>query len=717
MKSRITVSTPGAPVCLLVLAVVAWITSVPIPVVAKSLYVIADIRQPAPNTRLPVQAYDIGPDGMLTYQAEHGIPDKMLGAVGITIDTDHEFLFVTYEAHDEIQLLDARLMTGEGTTVAPDAKDLAGVVYDHDRGLLYSIDRRSDRLYVYNWDPSAKTLTHAPGSPFALRGATGYGIALNEIDDLLYVANGTNEVTVYRTSDWRRVDTITLNRIAISVAVGVVRGFLYTGGGFAGNNYLTQYHLATGALKEVQVEPDAGVMGLGVDPATGYVYVTTGVNNAPGGDNLLAFDTNLRQIGMVPQIGNPTGLVVPGRDFGYDPLNFRKTLVKGGSGPVSSDDIPSVGVGATITYGIHFDNYNDFIVTDAVVTDRLPEEVTFVTADGDGVSGHYDPKTHTYEWLYPSLPPGTSNVLELAVKVDEDVESGTIITNTATISSNQTAPTTKRLDVAAESHALNLTKSISGVAEGRVARVDVDEPITYTICFDNTGNDFPVTNVSVVDYLPDEVAFIGLGKETPSGQYDAAAHTYTWTFTSLEPGETVCLDLDVKVNKGVDPGTTITNSATIDSDETLPSTASVEAITYRNPLNLTKSISGVAEICFDNIDNDFTVTNVSVVDYLPEEVKFIGLGKETQPGKYDASAHTYTWTFSSLEKGQTVCLHLNVQVNKDVDPGMTITNAVTIYSDETLPSTASVEAITYRNPLNLTKSISGVADGLTWMSP
>ena len=735
MKNQSKKNNVRANIILIILAAGILITAVTETATAKSLYVIADIGQPGNDKPTPVQAYHIEADGSLTFQAEYIIPRIMLGAVGIAIDTDNEFLFITYEASDEIQLVDARTMMGEGTTMAPDARDLAGVVYDHDKSLLYCVNRRGYRVYAYNWDPENKTLTHKPGSPFTLRGATAYGIALNEVDDLLYVANGTNKVTVYRTSDWGLVDTITLNRVAISVAVGVVRGFLYTGGGFVGNQYLTQYHLATGTVKEVQVEPDdAGVMGLGVDPATGYVYLTTGVNNEPGGDNLLVFDTNLTQIGMTPKIGNPTGLVVPGREFAYDPLNLNKTLVRGGSGTMDSDGTPSVRVGATITYGIHFDNNNDFIVTDVVVSDLLPEEVTFITADNNTVNGHYDPEKHTYEWLYPSLPLGTSTDLELTVEVDKGVETGTVITNNVTISSAQTAPMTKSFDVIAESHSLNLTKRVSGVAEGQVAWVEADEFITYTICFDNRNSDLPVTNVTLVDYLPDEVKFIDLGKETPSGTYDAMEHTYTWMFSSLEPGEAECLNINVKVNKDVDPDTIITNFVTISSDETGPSNASADVITRAaryNPLNLSKEIIGsnieysadfnvgyvgvgdtiTYSICFDNTNNNYTVNNISIVDNLPKEVSFITADGDGVFGEYDPIAHTYRWSYPSLPPGSPGdCLTLMVQVNQDTATDKTITNYVTINSDETGPEIASVDVVTKDisyNPLNLSKEIIG----------
>ena len=585
MESSITRNALRAPAGLLLLAVVVLTTTVPMPVAAKSLYVIADIKQPTPTTMLPVQAYDIGPDGKLTFQAEYGIRHRMLGAVGLAIDSDHGFLFVTYEASDEIKLLDARLMTDEGTTVATGAQNLAGVVYDHDKGLLYSIDRGTGRLYVYLWDPDSRTLTHVPGSPRTLQRATGYGIALDEIDDLLYIANGTDTVTVYDTSNWRLVDSITLERVAISIAVGVRRGLLYTGGGFAGDKYLAQYHLATGILKEVRVEPDAGVMGLGVDPDTGYVYFNTGVNNAPGGDNLWVYNAELEQIDMIPKIGNPTGLIVPGRDISYNPLGLQKTALRGVSKPSSRHEMPTVGVGDILTYGINFNNMIDITTTDVSIVDRLPREVVFVAADKDGTSGSYDSKTHTYRWLYSSVAPEMTRTLELTVQVRANVEIGTIISNTVTINSNETPPTTKRFDVVAGHNALNLTKNVLGTPEGQVASVYPDGPVPYTIQFKN-NNDFAVTDILVLDALPEEVGFVSVGSAAGFVKYDPGTHTCAWSFASLEPGEVVNLQLNALVNSNLAKDTIFTNTVTVESNETPLVAASADAIVSDGPLTI-----------------------------------------------------------------------------------------------------------------------------------
>lgn len=731
MIGKDTKDISRAHILLAVLATVMLLATVTETAGAKSLYVIAD-KGIVGNATQPVHAYDIGIDGTLIFQTQCDIPHLMLGAVGMAIDSDAGYLFITYDMSNEIHVVDARTMTNAGTTIAaPDGADLAGIVYDHEKRLLYCVEVGTKTLHVHEWGPETGTLTPVPDSPFTLKRASAYGIALDEIDGLLYVANASDTITVYSTADWSLVDSITLNRIAISVAVDVTNDFIYVGGGFAGNKHLTQYHLATGTKREVQVEQDAGVMGLGLDPDTGLVYISTGRDNMTGGDNLLVFDTSLRQIDIVPAIGNPTGLAIPDRDTGYNPLHLSKTVVEGTTGIVDRDGIQTVGAGDTITYAIHFENGNDFPVTDVSIVDTLPDEVTFVTADDSAVDGQYDSKTHTYAWSYSSLAPGSSITLELTVRVSRDVEAGATIANAVLIKSRETAPTTRSICVVAANNTLNLTKSISGGIGDQVEGVDPDEPITYTISFDNNDNDFTVTDVSVVDFLPDEVSFMAADKGTASGEYDAIEHTYTWSYPFLRPGEAISLGLVVRLNPGTAPGTTITNSAMIGSNETPPSMASVDAITYFKPLTLSTSIVGGVDgelkrvgakeeitytIRFHNRDNDSAVTNVSIVDKLPDQVSFVRARADDHGviGRYDAKTHMYTWSYASLPPSMSpTSLDLVVEVNKDVTPATIISNSVTIDSKETPPKTASVDVITYCRALNVSSVVIGSVIGET----
>lgn len=725
MKDRNRNSALNGHIFLTLLAGAILISAVAGTAAAKSLYVIADIKGSSADRTQPVQAYDIGIDGTLTFQAQLNIPHRMLGAVGMAIDADSGFVFVTYEAGNEIQLLEATTLTDAGTVEAPDALDLAGIVYNHKKKRLYCVDRTSNRLYRYDWDPVAKLLTHAEGSPHALRNASAFGIALDEIDDLLYVANANNDVTVYSTSDWKLVRTITLSRIAISVALDVTEGFLYTGAGYAGNMYLTQYNLVTGEEKEVQVEPDAGVMGLGVDPDTGLIYMSTGKNNEPGGDNLLVYNSALQQVDLIAAIGNPTGLAIPGKDIGYNPLNLRKTLISGAVQDTPAGGIDAVAPGRDITYGIYFDNLNnDYVVTGVSIVDTLPDEVEYVVTGDDKSGGHYDSATHTYTWTYSEYPPGSTTHLELPVRVKSGLEVGSIITNSVTINSNETPPTTTSLDTIITQGGLSLTKTILNAPTGKIAAVNPNEVVTYIICFDNNkDNDFTATNVVIDDFLPEGVTFLSAdGGGKAEGVYDEKSHTYTWSHADMPPGDASCLSLVVRVSPTAKIGTILTNTATIHSKETTPSMASVDAVveafTPTNALKLTKQAiedrpdEVVEEIDYVDIGDTFTyklglvnesdgeLHNVSVVDTLPEQVVFLEAITDNGDltGEYLPKTNTYTGSVASLAPNSTMYVKLRVRVKGDIKTDTSIVNSAEATSDETLPATASVE-VTAVNPL------------------
>jgi hypothetical protein len=70
-----------------------------------------------------------------------------------------------------------------------------------------------------------------------------------------------------------------------------------------------------------------------------------------------------------------------------------------------------------------------------------------VTASDDGVFGSYDPISHTYQWVLPSLQAGESGVADLVVQVNSDISPDTTITNTAKIDSDQTAQEPSGTDV------------------------------------------------------------------------------------------------------------------------------------------------------------------------------------------------------------------------------------------------------------------------------
>jgi len=232
------------------------------------------------------------------------------------------------------------------------------------------------------------------------------------------------------------------------------------------------------------------------------------------------------------------------------------------------------------------------------------------------------------------LPPGTSTLLEITVQANPNIDLGTIITNSVTINTNETPPTTTSVDVLVGGNPLNLKKSIVGGIEGQVTQVKSSGTIVYTIDFDNKNYDFPITGINVSDALSEYVTFVSATDENGKaiGKYDEKEHRWTWSLVSLEPKEEIHITLKVSVNPNLPPGTIIHNSVTIECNELLPSTTSVDAIVLYEPIKISKETldsSGnrkiswinpgqefIYRISFEN-NNDSKLTNVSVSDELP----------------------------------------------------------------------------------------------------
>lgn len=423
---------------------------------AKSLYVISDIA----GSPTPIDAYDIQlAPTYLFYQTTHNVPRHAMGAVDITIDTDSGFLFVTYEGSiyepSTIEIIDGATMTSQGTITAPGAGNLAGIVVDQHKQKVYAVDRDTDNLYIYSWDATTKTLTL--DVQVDLSGVSNaQGLALDEVNNLLYVGEmtATNNIRAFSTADWSQAASYTVSQPVQGIAVDATDGFIYTG--HAGWEPETSLHLLckldmdTGIETNVDIRTlttsveDDAVLGLAVDPDTGLLYITTGNEGSQGRvyddtDQIMVFDSDLNLLYSTGDIGNPTGLCVPGKDISYNPLRLIKD-----DGIEEDDDPNCVAAEETISYDICYDNtLNAYDVHDVTIVDALPSDVSFISAAGGGI---YDPYAHTVTWYIGTLPAGApQDCVDLVVQVDGATPPGTILDNACTINGAQagTGPTTK----------------------------------------------------------------------------------------------------------------------------------------------------------------------------------------------------------------------------------------------------------------------------------
>ena len=396
------------------------------PAAAKSMYVIGSIN--APNA--PILSYNLNPDGTFTYQTTTNVDQHNRGPNGIAIDTNSGVLFITYEKSSVIEIVDAVTMTGLGDTVAPKATNLAGIVVDQGKQKVYTIQRNSDKLFVYLYDPVAHTLTLDGGTHKTLYGAKGWGLALDEDAGILYVGNDNMVVKKYKTSDWTWAGDIRLRYKVMGIALDLRNGYLYGGDAGREHHRLIQYDLNTNTEVSIRPDQDDEVVGLAVDQLTGILYITTGDMGGANSQKLIAYDSSLTVVDSETTAAGHftrlTDLCIPDRDISYNPLNLVKT-----------DSPDPVLPGGTITYAINWENTNPTTVDNVVIVDDLPVEVTWVSG------GVYDAGTHTVTWTIGTLGPGEAGSDTLVVTVDPATPDGTVITNFITIDSDQTAPTTK----------------------------------------------------------------------------------------------------------------------------------------------------------------------------------------------------------------------------------------------------------------------------------
>jgi hypothetical protein len=402
---------------------------------AKTVYVISD------TTISELQTYKID-NNELIYQPQADYiceldPPTDAGAIALAIDESQygDFLFVTFELSDEIELVDAKEMQYIGYVTATGASNLAGIAMDSSKSKLYAVDRYTNHLYSYSWNPSDKILTPDFNEPFyvELSGLVhgfpegAFGIALDEENGLLYVADNTDSIKYYNTNTWAKVGEVNVPCNAISVAVDVNNQLLYIGSviNYGQNDpCLYQYDISAQTIDSTLV--GCSVAGIAVDQNTSLVYITTFYSQWGGGgpqpspyDHLMIYDVNLiEQPWDSGDIGNPAGVTVS-NSTGYKQPVF--SIVKENH----DSNNPCVSPFDTLIYDIYWDA-NGVSDTNVSITDKLPFGVGSPISDP---CGDYNPDTRRVVWDLNDISGSDSGHITLTVKVTTDAVQGGTLTN------------------------------------------------------------------------------------------------------------------------------------------------------------------------------------------------------------------------------------------------------------------------------------------------
>ncbi len=256
---------------------------------------------------------------------------------------------------------------------------------------------------------------------------------------------------------------------------------------------------------------------------------------------------------------------VPPEEGGYPKFNLSAKTV--------TPTLTHTG-GVTLYYAIELRNTGAFTAADALLTDILPEGVTYLgdlaatvpfAGDWDGTNVNCQLDVGFDETV----------VVSFSVAVDADY-SGSLL-NTAIISHPlMTEPVTKTAEtVVTDVPILTIEKSSQPLKPG------ANKPLTYTLTVANWGQ--PATNLplTVVDHVPENTTLIDPGSD---GIASPEQDVITWTRNvTLGLGETTTFDFAVDVGP-VPSGTVITNQDYwVSSPETEPAVGDPYTVTVVAP--------------------------------------------------------------------------------------------------------------------------------------
>src|SRR4030042_6440740 len=191
-----------------IISIIIMVTTFTSTTNAKSVYVISDTGTYETDTP-KILTYHIQ-DVNLVYQAEYNCVHPL--AIGLAIDTDSEFLFVTHEEYysypgNVIEIVNAKTMEYVDTVEATGASNLAGIVVDQSKKKVYVVDRGTKYLYIYNWYPNIPELVQ-DGNRIELEGLINgdvggaWGLALDEGNNRLWATSNETKIRFYNINDW-----------------------------------------------------------------------------------------------------------------------------------------------------------------------------------------------------------------------------------------------------------------------------------------------------------------------------------------------------------------------------------------------------------------------------------------------------------------------------------------------------------------------------------
>ena len=355
----------------------------------------------------------------------------------------------------------------------------------------------------------------------------------------------------------------------------------------------------------------------------------------------------------------------------------------------------AVSIGDTLIYTLDLLNFGPDEAAGVVVTDTLPEGVSF---DADLSSPEcVEVESQTIECSLPVLGNGDTSepsdaFFEIAVLVLDEAF-GATLTNTVSCSSDLTDPDgcedSIEVEISSAEADLELTKTASDVS------VFVGDQLTYTLRLNNSGPD-EATNVIAVDTLPEGVSFDSSLSSSECSEVDdqiiECEVAVLGNSASSEPSS-VTLSIVVEVLEDA-RGNTLENTASCSSDvadlDGCENSVEVEVSAGVADLSISKSASDdaipVGSELYYTLDLSNSgpreANNVVVTDNLPSGVAFLPFSSSGECSEISAGIVECSLDF--LDADDEISFDITVEVLEEADE-TTLINTAACRSDEDDP--------------------------------
>jgi uncharacterized repeat protein (TIGR01451 family) len=346
--------------------------------------------------------------------------------------------------------------------------------------------------------------------------------------------------------------------------------------------------------------------------------------------------------------------------------------------------------GTTVTYTLTVTNNGGFDAPATSVSDTLPASLTFVSS-----SPACSAAGQVVTCNLGTLTNGQVVPISLNVRIAPDTPAGTVISNTASVTSTAPDPTPANNTSTVASPAVTTSADLSTTKAAVETSVAPGGTFTYRVVVTNNGSS-TASNVTVTDPLPAQLAFVS----SPSGCSAVAQNVTCGPVATLAPGSATTFDIVVRLaptytGNGSDIGNVATaSSSTPDPNPTNDSNPPAPPPTVTAPqsdVQIVKSVSaapappGGTYTYTLNVTNNgpSAATNVTVTDALPASTTFVSSAAACTASGQNVICPTEP----TLDVGVSMLYDIVVQLSPTyTGDGSDILNTATVTSTSLDPS-------------------------------